>query len=95
MSIVVRFHPQSMTTEQYDDAVRRHEVAGIELPPDGMDYHVCFGSDGDLRVSEIWDSREQFEAYGERLMPLLADAGITFSGEPEIFEVHNVIKRSF
>jgi hypothetical protein len=93
MSIVVRFHPQSMTTAQYDDAVRRHEEAGIEFPPDGMDYHVCFGPDGDLRVSEIWDSREQFDAYGERLMPLLAAAGIQFSSGPEIFEVNRVIKR--
>jgi hypothetical protein len=93
MSIVVRFNPASLTTDKYDDAIRRHEEAGIELPPDGMDYHVCFGSDGDLRVSEIWDSREQFEAYGERLMPLLADAGIEFSGEPEVFEVHNIIRK--
>ncbi len=93
MSIVVRFNPVNMTTEQYDDAIRRHEEAGIELPPDGMDYHVCFGSDGDLRVSEIWDSREQLEAYGERLMPILADAGIEIAGEPEIFEVHNIVKR--
>ena len=93
MSIVVRFNPASMTTEQYDDAIRRHEEAGVEFPPDGMDYHVCFGSDGDLRVSEIWDSREQLEAYGKRLMPILADAGIEISGEPEIFEVHNIRKR--
>ena len=93
MSIVVRFAPKNMTTEQYDDVLRRHEQAGIELPPDGMEYHVCFGSDGDLRVSEIWDSREQLEAYGDRLMPMLADAGIQFSGEPEILEVHNIIKR--
>ncbi len=93
MSIVVRFHPTSMTTEKYDDTIRRHEEAGIELPPDGMDYHICFGSDGDLRVSEVWDSQEQFEAYGKRLMPILADAGIEFSGEPESFEVHKIIKR--
>jgi hypothetical protein len=93
MSIVVRFSPVNMTTQMYDDAIRRHEEAGIELPPDGMDLHVCFGSDGDLRVSEIWESREQLEAYGERLMPILADAGIEISGEPEIFEVHNIIKR--
>jgi len=93
MSIVVRFHPTSMTTEKYDDTIRRHEEAGIELPPDGLDYHICFGSDGDLRVSEVWDSQEQFEAYGERLMPILADAGIEFSGEPESFEVHKIIKR--
>jgi hypothetical protein len=93
MSIVVRFNPASLTTEKYDEAIRRHEEAGVELPPDGLDYHVCFGSDGNLRVSEIWDSREQFEAYGERLMPILADIGIEFSGEPEILEVHNIIKR--
>ena len=72
-SIVVRFNPVSMTTEKYDEAVRRLEEAGIEFPPDGADYHVCFGSDGNLRVSEIWDSREQFEAFGERLMPVLSD----------------------
>ena len=93
MSIVVRFNPTSLTTEKYDEALRRHEEAGVEFPPDGLDYHVCFGSDGNLRVSEIWDSREQFEAYGERLMPILADVGIEFSGEPEIFEVHNIRKR--
>ena len=92
MSIVVRYRPASVTTEQYDEAVRRHEEAGIALPPDGMDYHVCFGSDGDLRVSEIWDSREQLEAYGQQLMPILADLGIE-AGEPEVFEVHNIIRR--
>ncbi len=90
MSFVVRFHPASLTAEKYDDAIRRHEEAGIAFPPDGMEGHVCYGSDGDLRVSEIWASREQFEAYGERLLPLLADAGIEFSGEPEFFEVHSI-----
>ena len=93
MSIVVRFSPTNLTAENYDESIRRHEEAGITLPPDGMEFHVCFGSAGNLRVSEIWDSQEQLEAYGEKLMPLLADVGIEFSGEPEIFEVHNIIKR--
>ena len=92
MSIVVRFSPTSMTAEKYDDTIKLIQQAGT-FPPDGLDYHVCFGSAGNLRVSEIWDSREQFAAFGERLMPILADAGIEFSGEPEIFEVHNIIKR--
>ena len=92
MSIVVRFSPTALTAEKYDETVRRLEEAG-GFPPDGLDYHVCFGSDGNLRVSEIWDSREQFAAFGERLMPILADAGIEFSGDPEIFEVHRIIKR--
>jgi hypothetical protein len=92
MSIVVRFNPTSMTAAKYDETIAKIEAAGT-FPPDGLDYHVCFGSEGNLRVSEIWDSREQLAAFGERLMPILAAAGIEFSGEPEIFEAHNVIKR--
>jgi len=26
-------------------------------------------------------------------MPILAEVGIQFSGEPEVFEVHNIIRR--
>ena len=92
MSLVARFHPTSLTAEQYDESVRRLKEAGV-FPPDGLDYHICFGPEGDLRVSEIWDSQEQFDAFGEKLMPILADVGIQFSGGPEIFEVHNTVKR--
>lgn len=92
MSIVVRFSPTSLTAEKYDATTTKMEQAG-EWPPDGLDYHVCFGSDGNLLVSEIWDSREQFQAFGERLMPILSEAGIEFSGEPDVFEVHNITKR--
>ncbi len=45
-----------------------------------------------MKVSEIWASREQMEAFGEGLMPILTDIGIEFSGEPEIFEVQNLAK---
>ena len=92
MSIVARFNPTNLTKDMYDESVRRlKESEG--WPPAGLDYHVMFGSEGDLRVSEIWDSREQMQAFGERLMPILADIGIEFSGDPDIFEAHNVVKR--
>ena len=93
MSVVVRFPTTSLTKEKYDETNRLLEEAGVEFPPEGLDYHVCFGEDGDLRVSEIWDSREQLEAFGEKLMPILEKAGIDMSGEPEVFEVHNIDKR--
>ena len=92
MSIVVRFHPANLTTAQYEEVVRNEE-AGDSFPPDGREYHICFGTDGDLHVSEIWYSQEHLQAYGEVLMPLLADAGVKFSAEPEVFEVHNIIRR--
>jgi hypothetical protein len=91
MSIVVRFTPASLTREQYEESVRRLQQEGA-FPPEGMDYHVCFGSEGNLRVSEIWDSRGQWQAFGERLMPVLADIGIQ-PGEPDVYEVHNIVRR--
>jgi hypothetical protein len=93
MSIVVRFAPPSPATrEQYDETIRRLEGDGGAFPPEGLDYHVSFLVGGGVRVSEIWDSREQWETFGERLMPILADVGIE-PGEPEVFEVHNTIRR--
>jgi hypothetical protein len=68
MSIVVRLSPTSLTRENYDEVERRLESAGVWPNPDSMDYHVLFGSEGDLRVSEIWDSDE---APASRLVPLV------------------------
>ena len=91
-SILARFTPASnVTTEQYDESIRRLEKSGDWLP-EGLEYHVAFKSDGKFRVSEIWDSREQFDAFGERLMPVLKDVGIE-PGKPEMLEIHNIIKR--
>src|SRR3954447_14318841 len=92
-SVLARFTPMpNVTTEQYDETIRRLEKSGDWLP-EGLEYHVAFKSDGNLRVSEIWDSREQFDAFGERLMPVLKDVGIELAGEPEMLEIHNILKR--
>ena len=91
MSVLIRFAPASLTAAQYDESVRKLEESGA-FPPDGLDYHVCFGTDGNLRVSEIWDSQEQLDAFGQVLMPVLSEVGIE-TGEPELMEIHNIVKR--
>jgi len=85
-------HSADSTTEQYDESIRRLEKSGDWLP-DGLEYHVAFKSNGNFRVSEIWDSQKQFDAFGERLMPLLKDVGIELSGKPEVLEIHNILER--
>jgi len=92
MSVVVRHQPTGLTKEKYDEVTRQMEGSGA-WPPDGLDMHVCFGSEGELRVSEIWDSEEQFRAFSEQLKPALSEAGVEVAGEPEIFEVHELQKR--
>src|SRR5215210_4312692 len=85
VSLVIRFSPPSLTAEQYDEAVRRLTEAGV-FPADGLDYELCFGSGDNLKVSQVWDSREQLDAFGERLRPILAELEIN-PGEPEVLEV--------
>jgi hypothetical protein len=93
MSILVRFTgAPSMSAEKYDEVLPLIQAAG-QFPPDGLDYHVAFSSGGSFRVSEIWDSQEQFEAFGPRLMPILAEHGVELTGPPEVVEIHNVVRR--
>ncbi|CAN5214835.1 hypothetical protein BH20ACI2_BH20ACI2_04050 [soil metagenome] len=90
MAIVMRFTAQGMNAAKYDEVVKRLEAAGAGAPA-GRLYHVCFGNKEELRVSDIWDSMENFEEFGKTLMPIMKDVGVD-PGQPEIVEVHNIIK---
>jgi hypothetical protein len=92
VSVLIRFAPSSLTAEQYDKVVTRLTEEGV-FPADGLDYEICFGSEGNLKVSQVWDTKEHMEAFGQRLMPILQEVGIN-PGEPEIVEVHNIIRGS-
>jgi len=87
MSIVIRFPTSNMSRQQYDSVKNALTDSG-DWPADGCQLHVLFGDENDLRVSEVWESREKFEAFGQKLGPRIEEAGMQLSGEPEVFEVH-------
>ena len=90
MAIVMRFAPEGMSAAKYDEIIKRLEAAGAGAPA-GRLYHVCFGDKENLRVSDIWDSMENFEKFGQTLTPIMQDLGVD-TGQPEIIEVHNIIE---
>ena len=90
MPIAVYFHPQGMTLDAYYDIHRRLEAAGAGLTDQqGRLHHSCIGEDGDLMVYDVWESQEAFEAFGEKLMPILGELGVEV-GQPDIMQVHMV-----
>jgi len=89
MAFVVRFTPKEMSTTKYDEVIRRLKAAGAGAPK-GRLYHVAFGDRNELRVSDIWDTRENFDAFGATLMPILQELGVD-PGAPEFIDAHNVI----
>src|SRR6478735_5608531 len=90
MAIVVRFAPTGFTAAKYAETLRKLEQAGFGAPA-GRLYHICFGDEDNLRVSDIWDSRESFEKFGQIVMPIVEGLGVQQS-VPEIIEVHNIIE---
>ena len=91
MSILIRFSPPSLTADQYDAVVARLYEEGIHPAP-GLELEVCYGSGDQMKVSVLFDSQEHLDAFGARLQPILAEMGVN-PGEPEVVEVHNVIRR--
>jgi hypothetical protein len=89
MALAFYFAPQSFSTEQYDEAIRRLDAAGAGSPP-GRSYHFAFTGDGGVQVFDVWDSQESFDKFGETLIPIMAELG-TDPGQPQVAEVHNVI----
>jgi len=87
MSVVVRYPPSNVSKQQYD-SVRNELTEAGEWPAEGCQLHVCFGPEDNIRVSEVWESAEKAQAWGDTLGPGLGRAGIQLSGEPEVFDVH-------
>jgi hypothetical protein len=85
--IAVYVKPEKLTVEQYNKARKGLDSSGANM--EGRKHHSCFGEDGQLMVFEIWDSRENYDAFGVFLMPVLQEVGIVPSSQ-DIMEVVNL-----
>jgi hypothetical protein len=96
MAIGVIFDFQGATNEQYDEVCRALNNGQplrslADSPGDGCLSHVADATPEGLRVLDVWESPEKFQAFGENLMPLLQQAGIK-PAEPVVFPDHNFVK---
>ena len=90
MALIVHFSPKNMDQDKYAEVLRRLDAAGAGSPP-GRLHHTSYGSKDALRVTDIYDMPQNFEAFGKVLVPILGSLGIEL-GRPEVVEIHNVIR---
>ena len=81
MATVIMQRWDALSPDQYD-ALR--DVVGWDRDvPEGMRFHVASFGDGTLRMTDVWDSEEQFGAFVQtRILPGLQQLGI--DGQPEM-----------
>ena len=82
-----------ITPDEYNQMKERLGVG--ETPPTGAVFHVAaVDENGKVRVVEVWDSREEAEAWGEKVAAVRNEGGFG-DGPPtiEYLEVHNIVQR--
>lgn len=90
---IARIIDTRITPDEYDQM--RERLGMDDTPPPGGQFHVAaLGEDGKVRIVEVWDSREQAEAWGEKVTAARTEAGFG-DGPPaiEYLEVHSILQR--
>jgi hypothetical protein len=84
------FKPTGFTPAQYDSAIKQLEQAGAgfgSVP--GRTFHCAMEVDGLIQVFDVWASMEQFQKFGETLVPIMNKLGVD-PGQPQVMTVRNV-----
>jgi quinol monooxygenase YgiN len=86
MTVAVHIAPEQMSRDDYEKVIKELEACGCG-EPQGRILHAAYGDD-DVRMFELWNSKEEFEAHRGRLTACLEAAGVN-SGPIEIHTTHS------
>lgn len=89
MALGFYFQHNGFTPDKYNEAIKQLDAAGAGAPK-GRSSHVALESDGGIQVFDVWQSQEDFDAFGETLIPILTGLGVELS-PPMVATVHNQI----
>lgn len=89
VALGIYFVHEGFTAEKYASAIKKLEAAGAGKPK-GRTYHCALESNGAIQVFDIWESQEDFDAFGPTLVPILTELGVSLQ-EPMVATVHNII----
>lgn len=98
MPIVAVIEGPGVTREQYEESVRKltggkgRLDSPADWPVPGLLAHIAGQGANGWRVVDVWESEEAFRRFGEKLLPVMKEAGI--QAAPEIYPVHTFVSAS-
>ncbi len=91
---ICRIIETGATPDEYERVSEK--VGARDNPPEGGQLHIAAkGDDGLVRIIEVWDSREQAEAFGEKVRATRLEMGVGDGSMPpiEYFELVRMLAR--
>jgi hypothetical protein len=90
MAFVIKFKPAGFTAAKYQETIKQLIAAGAGAPK-GRTYHVSYGDPNGVDITDVWDSMEDFQAFGKTLIPIMNSLGVD-PGHPDVQQIHGIIK---
>ena len=92
MAVVLVHQGPTLTQEKYDEVVGRltggrgQMESPSDWPVEGLLSHAAGEAPSGFRVVDVWESEEACQQFGDILMPILQEVGVT--EQPEIYPAH-------
>ena len=94
MAVMMQMTWEGIGAEEYE-AARKHVNWEGDVPPGAM-FHVVAVTDNGVRVTDVWESAESFDAFvRDRLMPGVQELGIPGQPRVEILSAHRIFAPAF
>jgi len=90
MTIAVRMEFDGATLAQYDEVIGKMGLSPEGPGPAGSISHWAAAADNGIVVTDVWQSREQYEKFAnEQIGPLSKEAGIAGPPKVTFYDVHS------
>ncbi len=88
VGIVMDFN--GATLEQYDRVIEKmHLTPGGQGPPGAL-FHWCAATDSGIRVVDVWQTREQYDAFArDQIGPITTEVGLPGPPDVTFHDVHS------
>lgn len=92
MAVGVTMEFDGGTLEQYDEVIRRMGLTPEGDAPDGALFHWSAATADGIRVTDVWESQEQFERFaGQEIGPITAAVGVPGPPRTQIVPAHSYL----
>lgn len=90
MPVAVQLDFAGATLDQYDEVITKMGFTpGGAGAPGGL-FHWVAATDDGIRVTDVWESAEQFQAFAdEQIGPITAEVGVPEPPTVTFYELHN------
>jgi hypothetical protein len=94
MAIGVQQDFPGATLAQYDQVIQKMGFRPKGTGAPGGLFHWVAKTDSGIRVTDVWESREQFEKFAaEKIGPITAQVGINVAPKTTFFEIYNYLTK--